>query len=54
MRRGDWRVNMAVSNKGSCEFLRKKEKTETVLKDIKEIKKITNDLTIFKSPSGGI
>jgi hypothetical protein len=31
----------------------KKEKIETVLKDIKEIKKMINDVTIFKS-SGGI
>jgi len=30
----------------------KKERIETVLKETKEIKKMTNDVTIFKSPSG--
>jgi len=34
--------------------LEKKEKVETLLKGIKEIKKINNDLSIFRSPSGGI
>jgi cytidylate kinase len=30
----------------------KKERIETVLKEIKGVKKITNEVTIFKSPSG--
>ena len=30
----------------------KKERIETVLKEMKEIKKMTNDVTIFKSSSG--
>jgi hypothetical protein len=34
--------------------LEKKEKVEALLKGIKEIKKINNDLSIFRSPSGGI
>ena len=38
---------------GLVSSLEKKEKIENVLKDIKGIKKITNDVTIFKS-SGGI
>ena len=38
---------------GLVSSLEKKEKIENVLKDMKGIKKITNDVTIFKS-SGGI
>ncbi len=38
---------------GLVSSLEKKDKIETVLKGIKEIKKITNDLTIFKASSGG-
>ena len=34
--------------------LEKKEKVENLLKGIKEIKRINNDLSIFRSPSGGI
>ncbi|MFB3886570.1 MAG: AAA family ATPase [Thermodesulfobacteriota bacterium] len=34
--------------------LEKKEKVENLLKGIKEIKKIRNDLSIFRSPSGAI
>jgi cytidylate kinase len=37
---------------GVVSTLEKKEKIETVLKGIKEIRKITNDVTIFKSPGG--
>ncbi len=39
---------------GLVSSLEKKDKIETVLKGIKEIKKITNDLTIFKASSGGV
>jgi hypothetical protein len=38
---------------GVVSTLEKKEKIETLLKGIKEIRKITNDVTIFKS-SGGL